>query len=226
MQRELAVAIVDEIDSVLIDSATSPLLLSQYSDDADIEILIYLSARDTVSQFIPGEDYLVDRVFHRITITDSGKQKIFSAERIDTYAAGFAVLGTIYVEQALHAKEFLQKDVDYVVQDGKVLLVDEFTGRFYPDRQWRDGLHQAVEAKEGISVNRREPFHGANFAAAIFPTLPASFRHDGNRARQRTGVLEDIYQLQIVAIPPHKPCQRKMLPSRFLCRLRGTNTRQ
>ena len=213
MQRNLAVAIVDEIDSVLIDSATSPLLLSQCSDDADIEIQVYHSARDAASQFIPGEDYLVDRVFHRITITDSGKQKIFAAEQ-SIPSRGLRRPWGVYVEQALHAKEFLQKDVDYVVQGGKVLLVDEFTGRFYPDRQWRDGLHQAVEAKEEISVNAENRSMARISRQRYFQLYPHLSGMTGT-AQGSEREFWNIYQLQIVAIPPHKPCQRKMLPPRY-----------
>jgi len=213
VQRNLEVAIVDEIDSVLIDSATSPLLLSQTSDDADVEITIYQSAKDTISQFISGEDYIIDRVFQGITITDSGKEKIIAAEQ-SLPSRGLRRPWSVYVEQALRAKEFLHKDIDYVVRNGKVLLVDEFTGRFYPDRQWRDGLHQAVEAKEEITVNA-ENRSMARISRQRYFQL---YRHlSGMTGTAQGGEREfwNIYQLQIVAIPPHKPCQRKMLPSRY-----------
>jgi preprotein translocase subunit SecA len=213
VQRKLAVAIVDEMDSVLIDSATSPLLLSQNSNDADIEIRAYHSARDAVSQFISSEDYLVDRINRRITITDSGKQKI-SASGESMPSRGLRRPWAVYVEQALHAKELLHKDVDYVLQGGKVLLVDEYTGRFYPDRQWRDGLHQAVEAKEGIAVNAESSSMARISRQRYFQLYP--------RLSGMTGTAEgserefwNTYQLQIVTIPPHKPCRRKMLSPRY-----------
>ncbi|HEY4761502.1 MAG TPA: preprotein translocase subunit SecA [Thermoguttaceae bacterium] len=213
VQRNLAVAIVDEIDSVLIDSATTPLLLSEYSNDADIEILIYDTARDMVSHFIPGKDYVLDRAFHRITITDSGKQKIFAAEE-SIPSRGLRRPWAIYIEQALRAREFLEKDIDYVVKDGKVLLVDEYTGRFYPDRQWRDGLHQAVEAKEGISINAENRSMARISRQRYFQLYPHLCGMTGT-AQSSEREFWRIYQLQIVAIPLHKPCQRKMLPSRF-----------
>lgn len=208
VQRNLEVAIVDEIDSVLIDSATSPLLLSQSSDNADIEIQFYHSARDTTSQFISGDDYIVDRVFRRITITEAGKEKISAAEE-SVHTQGLRRPWSVYVEQALHAKEFLQKDVDYVVQNGKVLLVDEYTGRFYPDRQWRDGLHQAVEAKEGISVNA-ENRSMARISRQRYFQLYSHLAGMTGTAQGSERELWNIYQLQIVAIPPHKPCRRVM----------------
>jgi preprotein translocase subunit SecA len=213
VQRTLAVAIVDEIDSVLIDSATSPLLLSQNSEDPDTEIMIYQSAQDMVSHFLPGEDYLSDPVFRRITVTSSGKQKIFAAEG-SIPMRGLRRPWGVYVEQALHAKEFLKKDVDYVVRDGKVLLVDEFTGRFYPDRQWRDGLHQAVEAKEGISVNAEHRSMARISRQRYFQLYPQLSGMTGT-AQGSEREFWRIYKLQIVEIPPHKPCRRKILPSRF-----------
>jgi preprotein translocase subunit SecA len=216
VQRMLAVAIVDEIDSVLIDSATSPLLLSQCSDDPDVEILVYLSARDTAAQFIPGEDYLIERVFHRITLTDSGKEKIFASEEAIP-SRGLRRPWATYVEQALHAKEFLQKDVDYVVKDGKVMLVDEFTGRFYPDRQWRDGLHQAVEAKEGISVNAESRSMARISRQRYFQLYPHLSGMTGT-AQGSEREFWNLYQLQIVEIPPHKPCRRKTLAPRYFAR--------
>ncbi len=213
VQRNLAVAIVDEIDSVLIDSAISPLLLSQCSSDADVEILVYHFARDAIAQFISGVDYLVDRVFRHITITDSGKEKIFAAEE-SIPTRGLRRPWSVYIEQALHAREFLQKDVDYVVQGGKVLLVDEFTGRFYPDRQWRDGLHQAVEAKEGISVNAENRSMARISRQRYFQLYPHLAGMTGT-AQGSEREFWHIYQLQIVAIPPHKPCRREMLPPRY-----------
>jgi preprotein translocase subunit SecA len=216
VQRELAVAIVDEIDSVLIDSATSPLLLSQGTYGADVEIQLYLSARDAASQFIRGDDYLVDRVDRRITFTDSGKQKIFTAGE-SMPKNGLRRPWDIYVEQALHAQEFLHKDVDYVVQGGKVLLVDEYTGRFYPDRQWRDGLHQAVEAKERISVNPENSSMARISRQRYFQLYPHLSGMTGT-AQGSEREFWNIYHLEIVAIPPHKPCRRKMLPTRYFIR--------
>ncbi|MGW8256306.1 MAG: preprotein translocase subunit SecA [Thermoguttaceae bacterium] len=213
VQRELAVAIVDEIDSVLIDSATSPLLLSQSSIEGDLEIQVYHCARDLAAQFVVGVDYLLDDVFRRVTITDAGKEKIFLTE--DTISLqGLRRPWAIYVEQALHANSFLQKDVDYVVRDGKVLLVDEFTGRFYPDRQWRDGLHQAVEAKEGVTVNAENKSMARISRQRYFQLYP---HLSGMTGTAQGGEREfwNIYQLEIVAVPPHKPCQRKMSATRY-----------
>jgi preprotein translocase subunit SecA len=213
VQRPLAVAIVDEIDSVLIDSATSPLLLSQSSDDADVEIQVYHAARDAVAQFNAKEDYEADGVFRRITMTDLGKHKILHAEKTAP-SRGLRRPWNVYVEQALHAKEFLHKDIDYVVQDGKVLLVDEFTGRFYPDRQWRDGLHQAVEAKEGISVNAENRSMARISRQRYFQLYPHLSGMTGT-AQGSEREFWNIYQLQIVAIPPHKPCIRKTFTPRY-----------
>jgi preprotein translocase subunit SecA len=213
VQRSLAAAIVDEIDSVLIDSATSPLLLSQNSNEADSEITVYHAARTAAALCAVDEDYLVDRAFRRISITDSGKEKISAAENTAPLG-GLRRPWEVCVEQALHAKEFLHKDVDYVVQDGKVLLVDEFTGRFYPDRQWRDGLHQAVEAKEGILVNAEHRSMARISRQRYFQLYPQLSGMTGTASGSEREFWR-IFQLQIVAIPPHKPCRRKMLRSRF-----------
>jgi preprotein translocase subunit SecA len=213
VQRKLAVAIVDEMDSVLIDSATSPLLLSQSSNDADIEIRAYYTARDAVSQFISSEDYAVDRINRRITITESGKQKISASEE-SMPSRGLRRPWAVYIEQALHAKELLHKDIDYVLQGGKVLLVDEYTGRFYPDRQWRDGLHQAVEAKEGIAVNAETSSMARISRQRYFQLYPRLSGMTGT-ASSSEREFWNTYQLQIVTIPPHKPCQREILPTRY-----------
>jgi preprotein translocase subunit SecA len=213
VQRPLAAAIVDEIDCVLIDSATSPLLLSQCTSDTEIEIQIYHAARELASQFIPDEDYAVDRVFHCITINDSGKAKIFaSADSVPSH--GLRRPWGVYIEQALHAKEFLQKDVDYVMRDGKVLLVDEFTGRFYPDRQWRDGLHQAVEAKEGLIVNAENRSMARISRQRYFQLYPQLSGMTGTASGSEREFWR-IYQLEIVEIPPHKPCRREIHSPRF-----------
>ena len=213
VQRDLAVAIVDEIDSVLIDSATSPLLLSQGAYDAETEIGVYYSARDAASQFVCGKDYLVDRVERHITITDAGQQMVLAAEE-SISKRGLRRPWDLYVEQALHAKEFLHRDVHYVIQGGKVLLVDEYTGRFYPDRQWRDGLHQAVEAKEGISVNA-ETNSMARISRQRYFQLYSHLSGMTGTGQGSEREFWSIYQLEIVTIPPHKPCRRKMLPTRY-----------
>jgi preprotein translocase subunit SecA len=213
VQRDLAVAIVDEIDSVLIDSATSPLLLSHGAYDADAEIQVYHSARDAASQFVCGRDFLADRTERRITITDAGRQRVFAAGE-SICKSGLRRPWDLYVEQALHAKEFLHKDVDYVIQGGKVLLVDEYTGRFYPDRQWRDGLHQAVEAKEGISVNA-ETNSMARISRQRYFQLYSHLSGMTGTAQGSEREFWNMYQLEVVAIPPHKSCQRRTLPTRY-----------
>ncbi len=212
VQRRLAAAIVDEIDNVLLDSAVSPLLLSDRPSDPENETQIYHAALKTAEELIRDEDYFVDRESHRIVISESGHERIALA--VDSVSpVGLRRPWSLYVEQSLHAREFLQKDVDYVIQDGKALLVDEFTGRFYPDRQWRDGLHQAVEVKEGVDVNA-ENRAIARISRQRYFQLYSHLCGMTGTAKGAERELWNVYQLQVLEIPPHKPCRRVGLPER------------
>src|SRR5207253_255593 len=149
VQRELHYAVVDEVDSILIDEARTPLIISGPSEESTDKYYI-------VNKIIPGlikdRDFNVDEKARSVTLTDEGVEKVekklgvpnlYDPEQIETLH---------HVEQALRGHTLYRKDHDYVVKDGEVIIVDEFTGRLMPGRRWSDGLHQAVEAKENVKI--------------------------------------------------------------------------
>ena len=149
VQRELNFAIVDEVDSILIDEARTPLIISGPSDESSD---LYYRVNQVIPSMIRDQDFTVDEKSRTIVMTDSGVEKmekklgvqnLYDPEQIETLH---------HVEQALRAHHLYRNEVDYVVKDGEVLIVDEFTGRLMPGRRWSDGLHQAVEAKEGVKI--------------------------------------------------------------------------
>src|SRR5262245_18098408 len=151
VQRELHFAIVDEVDNILIDEARTPLILSGPAEESTEKYYI-------VDRIIPRlqreMDYTIDEKLRTATLTEEGIAKV---ERIlgikNLYDPAETERGTLHhVQQALRAHTLFRRDVDYVIKDGEVIIVDEFTGRLMPGRRWSDGLHQAVEAKEGVRI--------------------------------------------------------------------------
>ena len=161
VQRDHYYAIIDEVDSILIDEARTPLIISGASDDATDK---YFTANEIIPKFERGEkneetkittgDYLLDEKNHSAVLTEKGVEKAERLLGVDNLydPANMDLLHC--VEQALKAHTLYKKDHQYVVQDGEVLIVDDFTGRLMHGRRWSDGLHQAVEAKEGVKIER------------------------------------------------------------------------
>ena len=150
-QRGLAFAIVDEIDSVLIDDATSPLVLSGQTSAVAEDADAHIAARELIATLVETDHYQLDTAAGSIRLTDSGSRFIY--ENPD--AIPLKVLlrpWSEYVEQALRAKWLFKKDGHYIATDDLVQIVDEYTGRIFSQRSWRDGLHQAIEAKEGVTI--------------------------------------------------------------------------
>jgi preprotein translocase subunit SecA len=204
VQRGHYYAIVDEVDSILIDEARTPLIISGASDDSTSK---YYEA-DTVIPKLTGEtDFQVDEKQHRSTLTESGIEK---AERILGYGnlfdpSNMEILHCL--NQALVAHTLYHKDKHYIIKDGEVVIVDEFTGRIMTGRRWSDGLHQAVEAKEGVKIERE-----TQTLATI--TLQNYFRMYQKLAGM-TGTAETesvefakIYNLEVTSIPTHRPMIR------------------
>jgi preprotein translocase subunit SecA len=149
VQGELNFAIVDEVDSILVDEARTPLIISGPSDESS-------DLYDTVNKVIPSMirdvDFTVDEKSRTIVMTESGVEKMEKKLNVENLYAPDAIEVLHHVEQALRAHHLYRNEVDYVVKGGEVLIVDEFTGRLMPGRRWSDGLHQAVEAKEGVKI--------------------------------------------------------------------------
>lgn len=147
VQRELTFAIVDEVDSILIDEARTPLIISGASDESSS---LYGKARDAVAPLIKTVDYEIDEKQRSVLLTESGNDKIEKFFNIKNMYAVECINILHHVSQALRAKTLFQRDVEYVVRDGEVLIVDEFTGRILPGRRYSDGLHQSIEARKAL----------------------------------------------------------------------------
>ena len=204
VQRPHYFAIVDEVDSILIDEARTPLIISGATDDTTSK---YYEADAVIPKLTRDTDYQVDEKQHRATLTESGIEK---AERMLGYGnlfdpSNMEVLHCL--NQALVAHTLYHRDKNYIVRDGEVVIVDEFTGRIMAGRRWSDGLHQAVEAKEGVKIERE-----TQTLATI--TLQNYFRMYQKLAGM-TGTAETeapefakIYDLEVAAIPTHRPMVR------------------
>ncbi len=149
VQRELNFAIVDEVDSILIDEARTPLIISGPSDESSE---LYYKVNQVIPSMIRDVDFSVDEKSKTIVMTDSGVEKMEKRLSVGNLYAPEEIETLHHVEQALRAHHLYRNEVDYVVKEGEVLIVDEFTGRLMPGRRWSDGLHQAVEAKEGVKI--------------------------------------------------------------------------
>jgi len=150
VQRGLHYAIVDEADSILIDEARTPLIISSPAEDATET---YYSFARVATQLEPERDYVVEEKHHAANLTEEGIARAERLLRVKNLYEG-DVTAVHYLDNAVKAKALYHRDKEYVVKDGEVVIVDEFTGRLMPGRRWSDGLHQAVEAKEGLKIQR------------------------------------------------------------------------
>ena len=208
VQRNLNFAIVDEVDSILIDEARTPLIISGAGEEAG---KFYNEADRIVRRLIEGEDYEVDEKDRNVQLTESGNDK---AEKAFNVTNLYAVenIGFLHrINQALRAHALFKRDVDYVVKDNQVMIVDEFTGRILAGRRYSDGLHQALEAKEGVEIEKE-----SQTLASI--TLQNYFRlYKTLSGMTGTAVTEaeefhNIYSLDVIAVPTNKPMVRDDRP--------------
>ena len=206
VQRGLAYAIIDEADSVLIDEAVTPLIISGDVPNQE-QVESFKQAVELARAVEQGEHYRVNTRYRDIDLTSSGKKRLGElAETMGGIWMG-ARRREELVTQALTALHFYVRDKQYVVQDDKIVIVDEFTGRLMPDRTWRDGLHQAIEAKEQITVNPPKD----TFARISFQRFFRMYRRlCGMTGTAAEGWREfwQIYHMPVVVIPTNRPCQR------------------
>jgi preprotein translocase subunit SecA len=215
IQRGHAFAIIDEIDSVLIDEARTPLVLSMAgsSDAPPPEPAAYVEAHRLSEELESPTDFTVDARTRRITVTPEGHAK---AEVAWTRIPGAKLHRPwpVYVEQALRAREVLKRDVDYVVLEDKVQIVDAMTGRIFADRTWRDGLHQAVEVKEGIAISPEQDSMARISRQRYFGFYDAIAGMTGTATGNEIEFRE-FYRLGVLPIPLRRPSQRNCMPNRF-----------
>ena len=210
--RGLCFAIVDEADSVLIDEARTPLILSRRVDSPEEEQL-FRQAMDWAWRLTPGADFVLDRARGRVQLSDGGSDRL--AALADS-AGGLwrgARRREELVEQALAALHLYERDRHYLVRDGRVLIIDEHTGRTMADRSWERGLHQMIEIREGLSVSGRNE-HIARLTYQRFFRRYQWLSGMTGTAREVRRELWSIYRLAVVPIAPHRPCQRRLVGAR------------
>ena len=208
--KGLDTVIVDEADSVLIDEAVTPLIISRPQENRPL-IEACQAVHHITESLKPGEDYRVDLKYKEINLTKEGFSKVKEQARDFPGIWRGADRWQELVQQSLTAREFYKLDQQYVIQDGKVTIVDEFTGRLMPNRTWRHGLHQAVEAKEGLAVN--DP--SETLARLSFQQFFRFFRRLSGMtgtAKEARSEFWHIYGLPVITIPTHRPCVRKLSP--------------
>ena len=224
VQRPFNFAIVDEVDSILIDEARTPLIISGPTDDKSD---LYINVDRLVKTLVPS-DYDLDEKQKSVVLTEEGTEK---SERM-LEEAGLIEGRNLYdiantqvvhhLNQALKANVMFKKDIDYIVKDGKVVIIDEFTGRMMEGRRWSDGLHQAVEAKEGVTIEPENQTLASITFQNYFRMYPKLAGMTGT-AMTEAPEFFDIYKMNVVSIPTNVPVQRideddvfyKTMPEKF-----------
>ena len=213
IQRTHAFAIIDELDSVLIDEATTPLILSGAPQSAHPHPEIYYTALATAAELEVETEYISDPATHKLRLTQAGLGRAYEAlDRLP--GVPLRRPWPEYVEQALHAQQRLSPDVDYVVVSDEVQIVDQNTGRIFPDRTWRNGLHQMVEAKEGLVVSdENDPL--ARMSRQQYFQLYEGLCGMTGTATGSEQEFSHFYRLPVAVIPTRKENRRIALPARF-----------
>lgn len=211
-QRGFAMAIVDEADSVMIDEAMVPLVLSGQPVAEETDEAFRLAHTIACSLEI-DVDFVIDPDSSRITLLPEIRDRIHKVI-LGKNLRHLVRPWTRYVENALYAIHNLQRNVHYVLQEGEVQLVDRNTGRIFPDRTWRDGLHQAVEAKEDVAI-RPNDFSTTRITRQRFFGFYDRIGGLTGTASEGAAELNHFYQLDVIDVPTHRPCARKLLPTRF-----------
>jgi preprotein translocase subunit SecA len=210
-QRPFNYAIIDEVDSILIDEARTPLIISAPAEDANDK---YYQFAELVRRLKEKDDFNVDEKMRTATLTEAGISNMEKWLNVDNIYAEGGVKTVHHVEQALKAHTLFQKDKDYIIEEGEILIVDEFTGRKMPGRRYSEGLHQAIEAKENVIIQQESQ----TMATITFQNL---FRmYDKLSGMTGTAVTEaeefgKIYELEVVSIPTNKPNQRQDLADKI-----------
>jgi preprotein translocase subunit SecA len=214
VQRDLHYAIVDEVDSILIDEARTPLIISGPPEAVlgpgykDTSHLYEHFARNIMPQLIKDEDYNVDEKMHAVPITEKGVAKVEKLVGVQNLYDPVNLEMTHQMQAALKAKELFRKDEQYVVKDGEIIIVDEFTGRLMYGRRYSDGIHQAIEAKEGIKV-KSEDQTLATITFQNYFRLYKKLSGMTGTAKTEDREFRDIYALDVLVIPTNMSVKRK-----------------
>jgi preprotein translocase subunit SecA len=208
VQRGHNFAVIDEVDSILIDEARTPLIIS--SPDRSSSEYYKIMTR-AVARLQSQEDYIVDEKLRSSEITQSGIDKIEKATGIDDLYSPENLQLVHYLDECLKAKALFQRDRDYVVKDGEVIIVDQFTGRMMHGRRYSGGLHQAIEAKEGVTVQEESKTY-AQITIQNYFRLYTKLSGMTGTAQTSAEEFHKVYGLETVTIPTNKPIARKDLP--------------
>ncbi len=204
-QREYNYAIVDEVDSILIDEARTPLIISMPTVDSEN---LYGTFATIAGNLQRDADYKVDEKFKQITLTDEGISKAERALGVENIYTDKGVKYVHHLETAVRAKALFNRDKEYVVRDGEVIIVDEFTGRLQPGRRWSEGLHQAMEAKEGVEVQKES----RTFASITFQNYFRLYKKLAGMTGTALTSSEEFYKVygtDTVSVPTNKLIARK-----------------
>ncbi len=205
VQRGHHYAIVDEVDSILIDEARTPLIISGAAEES---ARLYRQFASIAPRLKPGVDYEVEEKTRTVSVTEEGIRKVEAMLGVDNLYDHLNTPLVHHLHNALKAKELYRRDVDYVVTDGQVVIVDEFTGRLMPGRRWSDGLHQAIEAKEGLRV-RQENQTLATITLQNYFRMYEKLAGMTGTAATEAAEFEEIYGLEVVVIPTNLPMIRE-----------------
>ena len=216
VQRGHYFAIVDEVDSILIDEARTPLIISAPDTEPTQKYYKFASMVDKLN---PDTDYTIDEKSKSVSLTETGITRVEKILGVDNlYEKDFEAIH--YIENATRAKELYLRDKDYVVKDNQVTIVDEFTGRLMVGRRWSDGLHQAVEAKEGVTIQQESK----TLATISFQNYFRMYEHLSGMTGTAATEAEEfrkIYKLEVVVVPTHRPMVRKDQGDMIYKTLRG-----
>ncbi len=204
VQRDLHYAIVDEVDSILIDEARTPLIIS---GPAERSTELYYQVNQIIPRLQKERDYTVDEKARAATLTEEGVQRCEQMLQVDNLYDPSRIELLHHIQQALKAHTLFQRDVDYIVKDGEVIIVDEFTGRLMPGRRYSEGLHQALEAKEGVKIENENQ----TLATITFQNYFRMYRKLAGMtgtADTEAAEFKKIYNLDVVVVPTHKPMIR------------------
>ncbi|MEL3958709.1 preprotein translocase subunit SecA [Caldifermentibacillus hisashii] len=217
VQRPLNFAVIDEVDSILIDEARTPLIIS---GSANKSTQLYVQANAFVNTLREDVDYTIDIKTKSVQLTEEGMTKAEKAFGIDNLFNLQHVTLNHHINQALRAKAIMQRDVDYVVQDGEIIIVDQFTGRLMKGRRYSDGLHQAIEAKEGVQI-QNESKTMATITFQNYFRMYEKLAGMTGTAKTEEEEFRNIYNMNVIVIPTNRPIIRDDRPDLIYSTMKG-----
>jgi preprotein translocase subunit SecA len=208
VQRELNFAVIDEVDSILIDEARTPLIIAAPDTQASEFYKTFALVAERLNE---GEDYETDEKLKTVSITEAGIEKVEKMTNIQNIYAPENLRLVHFLQESLKAKALFKRDRDYIVREGEIIIVDEFTGRMLVGRRYSGGLHQAIEAKEGVQIqNENRTF--AQITIQNYFRLYEKIAGMTGTAETSAEEFQKVYKLDVVVIPPNRPMVRKDLP--------------